>query len=346
MSPADPGRPVLVTGGAGFIGSYIVRDLLDHGYDVIVLDAAPLGLVSRFIIGPASETIPFVQASIQDAESIAQAFAVHKPGAVIHVASVMDLAYLDAHPMTAFDVNVRGAMNVLEAARIRDVSRVVCFSSISVVPQPLYQPIDANHATIQASAGPQGMYGAAKLSIEAFSAAYTEVFGLDTRILRPSAAYGFGMSWAAANYMKQIVEPAVVGRAVDLSHGGPVPRDYTHASDIARLTTSILEGPDDADRVFFGATGEPLRTASQVAALVRELIPGSTVSIADRWGQEDLIEKTFRGLLSIDNARQQLGWSPKFADLRAGIAEYIDSLRRFIAAGNQLDLPPDEGRAC
>src|SRR5262249_43921244 len=158
-------------------------------------------------------------APIQDGDAIARAFEAHKPGAVVHVASVMDLGYLDAHPMVALEVNVRGAMNVLEASRVHGASRVVCFSSISVVPQPLYQPIDANHPTIQATAGPQGMYGAAKLSIEAFSAAYAEIFGLDTRVLRPSAAYGFGMSWAAANYMKQIVEPAVAGQAVDLPNG-------------------------------------------------------------------------------------------------------------------------------
>jgi nucleoside-diphosphate-sugar epimerase len=339
MSSPQLSGPILVTGGAGFIGGYIVRNLIDRGYEVLILDAAPYRPAARFVIGSACETIPFVQASIQDAEAISKAFETYKPRAVIHVASVMDLGYLDAHPMVALEVNVRGALNILEAARISGTARVVCFSSIAVIPQPLYQPMDANHPTIQATAGPLGMYGAAKLSIEGFAAAYTEIFGLDTRILRPSAVYGFGMSWEAANYMKQIVEPAVLGTAVDLPHGGPVPRDYTHARDIARLSVAILEGPDSADRIFFGATGQPLHTASEVAALVRELIPGSSVSIADRWGPEDLAEKTFRGLLSIDNARRQLGWSPEFTDLRTGIADYIDTLRRFIAAGNALDVP-------
>lgn len=74
-----------------------------------------------------------------------------------------------------------------------------------------YEPIDADHPTITARVGPLGAYGAAKVAAEAFAFAYNQSFGLDTRIVRPSALYGFGMSWFAPNYIKQIVEPGGAG---------------------------------------------------------------------------------------------------------------------------------------
>ena len=121
-----------------------------------------------------------------------------------------------------------------------------------------------------------------------FCLAYTQSFGLDTRIVRPSALYGFGMSWFAPNYMKNIVEPALQGEPVRLRTGGQVPRDYTHAADLASLVVAILEGQSDADRIFYGATGEPLQTASTVGAIVRDLIPGSVIEIGNEWTDVDL----------------------------------------------------------
>ena len=163
-----------------------------------------------------------------------------------------------------------GTVNVLEAARLFGVERVVYFSSIGVLPAAQYQPIDAAHPIILPAQGPaSGAYGASKVAGEAFGFAYHQAFGLDFRAIRPSAAYGFGMKWHSSNYMKQFVEPAVRGEPVRLASGGPLPRDYTHVIDVARLAVAVLEAPPDADRVFYAATGEPLVTAAEVAQMVR-----------------------------------------------------------------------------
>ena len=223
-------------------------------------------------------------------------------------------------------------MNVFEAARLFEVERVVQFSSIGVLPTVQYEPIDAAHPLVLATEGPgSGAYGAAKAAGELFAFAYRQAFGLDVRTIRPSAVYGFGMRWHSANYMKQFVEPAVRGEAVRLSSGGPMPRDYTHVLDVASLTATVLDAPDHADRIFFAATGEPLVTAAEAAAIVMELVPGASIEIANVLGPDDLDELAFRGVLSIENAREQLNWQPAYRSLREGIGEYVARYRAFIA---------------
>lgn len=335
-------RPVLVTGGAGFAGSYVIRALLERGHTVVCFDLADFRPESRFVLGDRADEVILERGSIDDWPRVLEVMLAHRPRAVVHAGGVMDTAFLDRHPTIAFRTNLGGTLNLLEAARLlADVQRFIFFSTIGVIGRVLYEPVDANHPVLSSRDGPLGAYGAAKAAGEAFCFTYTQSFGLDTRIVRPSALYGFGMSWFAPNYMKNIVEPALEGRPVRFATGGQVPRDYTHAADLASLVVAILEGPEDADRIFYGATGEPLRTASEVGAIVRELVPGSLVEIGDAWTEVDRLELPIRGRYSIENAVSALGWRPRFADLREGVAEYIGRYRDFVAAGGTpTPLPP------
>jgi nucleoside-diphosphate-sugar epimerase len=343
----DRSKPVLVTGGAGFAGSYIVRQLRDDGYDVVVFDLGEFRPESRHIVGRDAETIPFERGSIDLWPRVFEVVQRYRPGAIVHTANVMDTGLLDRNPLMALNVNVAGAVNVMEAARLLDVERVILFSSVAVHGQKLYEPIDADHPTIMARIGPLGAYGAAKLAAEAFSYAYRDIFGLDTRVIRPSALYGFGMSWFAPNYVKNIVEPAVLGQPVRLASGGPVPRSYIHAADMALLTSLVLSGPgpDQADHLFYAATDGPLRTGGDVARIVRELIPNAEVEVGEEMTEGDRHELPFRGVISIDNARQQLGYEPRFMRLEDGIAEYVERFRGFLAAGGTPMAKPETVRA-
>ena len=92
----------------------------------------------------------------------------------------------------------------------------------------------------------------------------------------------------------------------------------------------MLDAPPDADRIFYGATGEPLVTTSEVAQLVRDVVPGSEIEIGEELSDAEESVVAFRGQLSIDNARDQLGWEPRYADLRDGVTEYAESYRAFL----------------
>src|SRR5262249_43776003 len=226
-----------------------------------------------------------------------------------------------------------GSIHALEAARLFDVRRIVYFSSIGVLPARQYEPIDQSHPIfLPRDAVPTGVYGASKIAAEAFCFAYNQAFGVDFRTIRPSAVYGFGMQWPI--FVKPMVEGAVRGEKVTFESGGPFPRDYTHASDVAGLVAALLEAPDDADRIFYGATGEPLVTAGEVARIVMELVPGSEIEIPDVLTEADQMELPYRGRLSIENNRTQLGWAPRFRSIRDGLADYVERYRAFLAASS------------
>ncbi len=328
---ADADRRVLVTGGTGFIGSYVIKALLEQGREVVCLDVRSFTPEGRFLLGPLVERVVVEEGSVDDWARLLHVVKEHRPRDVIHLATITNPVYLFTNPMPGVRVNFLGTVHVLEAARLFELRRIVYFSSIGVLPAKQYEPIDAAHPIfLPREAVPTGVYGASKIAGEAFCFAYHQAFGTDFRTIRPSAVYGFGMQWPI--YVKPMVEGAVRGEVVTFPSGGPFPRDYTHASDVASLALACLDAPDDADRIFYGATGRPLVTAAEVARMVMELVPGSRIDIPDVLTDADRMELPYRGRLSIDNARRQLGWEPRFKDLRDGLADYIERYRAFLAA--------------
>ena len=170
-----------------------------------------------------------------------------------------------------------------------------------------------------------------KVASEALCFAYNQALGIEFATIRPSAVYGLGMNHFPGP-IKALVEAAVRGEPMHFETGGAHPRDYTHAADIASLVRAVLEAPAGADRIFYGATGEPLATTTDVAALVREIVPGADVSIGDELAEAEKPIAALRGQLSIENAREQLGWAPTYASLRSGIERYVADYGAFIAA--------------
>lgn len=329
MAEAD--RPVLVTGGTGFIGSYAVKALLESGRRVIALDVRGYTPEGRFVLGGRADEVIVEEGSVDDWARVLHVVKEHRPVDVVHLATITNPVYLFTNPMPGVRVNFLGTIHILEAARLFEIRRIVYFSSIGVLPAKQYEPIDAAHPIfLPREAVPTGVYGASKIAGEAFCFAYNQAFGTDFRTMRPSAVYGFGMQWPI--FVKPMVEGAVRGEVVTFESGGPFPRDYTHASDVASLAVALLDAPDDADRVFYGATGQPLVTAAEVARIVMELVPGSEIEIPDVLTEADQMELPYRGQLSIENARRQLGWEPRFTDIRDGLADYIQRYRAFLAA--------------
>jgi len=327
----DTERPVLVTGGTGFIGTYVVQALLESGRRVVAFDVRGLTPEGHFVLADRAGEVMFEEGSIDDWSRVLHVVSEHRPVDIVHLATITHPVYLFTNPMPGFRVNLEGTMHVLEATRLYDVRRLVYFSSIGVLPARQYEPIDAAHPIfLPRDAVPTGVYGATKIAGEAFCFAYNQAFDTDFRTIRPSAVYGFGMQWPI--FVKPMVEGAVRGEVVTFESGGPFPRDYTHAADVASMAVACLEGPDDADRIFYGATGEPLVTAAQVAEIVMELVPGSRIEIPDVLTEQDQMELPYRGRLSIENAREQLGWEPRYRNIRDGLADYVDRYRAFTAA--------------
>jgi nucleoside-diphosphate-sugar epimerase len=106
--------------------------------------------------------------------------------------------------------------------------------------------------------------------------------------------------------------------------------------DVATLTVRVVDCTLDVDRIFYAATGRPLVTAAEAARLVAELLPGSSIEVADVMTPDDEIEASFRGVISIANAKAQLGWTPRYASLRDGVRQYIEAYRSFLDAAGRV----------
>jgi len=324
----------LVTGAAGFIGPHVVRALLDSGRSVVGFDVRPFAREGEFILGDDLARVPLELGSVADGVRLNDVVREHRPNEIVHMGMIIDPGYLAVHRASGIQVNVLGPVNVLEAAIAYDVDRVVCFSSIGVLPSVEYEPLDVNHPIVTASKGPAtDFYGSSKAAAELLCYAYHQALGVDFRTIRPSAVYGLGMTvWVGP--IKAFVEGAVRGEPVHIEFGGPHPRDYTHARDIASLVVAVLRAPDSADRIFFGATGRPLVTTSEVAAIVREVVPGADVSIGDELSESEKPVVAVRARISMENARTQLGWEPAYGSVREGIVQYAEQYRAFLDASS------------
>ena len=334
---ADDGRRVtLVTGGNGFVGPFLVEQLLESGRRVVVYDAAPLRDEGRFVLGPRAEDVVFERGSIDDQGRLFDVVKLHQPHELVHMAMLVDPGTLAIERTRGFRIDVAGTQLMLEATRTFGIERVVYFSSIGVLTRVQYEPIDTAHPVLLPDSGPgAGFYGAYKVAGEAMCFAYNQAFGTNVRMIRPSAVYGLGMN-EYPGPIKRMVEGTVRGERLRFPTGGAHRRSYTHVIDVAWLTLALLEAPADADRIFFAATGEPLPTTTEVAQIVRDVLPAADIEIGDELAPADLAMVALRGRLSIENARQQLGWEPLYLSLRDGIEQYAEHYAAFSAS---LDPP-------
>jgi len=320
---------VLVTGGAGFLGGYIMAALLRQGHDAFAYDVAP----------PSAETLavsPDTAARFRSGQisDIARLFAVcraEKIEAIIHSAGMVGLELSLEQPIATYQTNVMGLVNVCEVARQLEMRRVVFVSSNAayhkgsgatlVETDPAFSIRDAN---------PAGHYGTSKMVGEAIGLAYANFQDLDFLAIRVTAIYGFGMRFPM--YVKPMVENSVLGKPTRFATGGRMKRDYTHVLDCAGGIVAALNAPPwkaGEQRVINVANGNA-RTAAEVASIVRDTIPGADIEIGDEL--TPLEEQNVKMRTSLDNAaaKRLLNWSPQWP-LEKGIAEYADTFRRHLS---------------
>ncbi|MHB8619838.1 MAG: NAD-dependent epimerase/dehydratase family protein, partial [Chloroflexota bacterium] len=324
---------VLVTGGAGFVGSYVVRGLVEAGANVVVYDLAqPTGQMA-YLLRDVRERVVYERGQILDLPSLLAVARRHHVDAVFHAAALYDPEYSLANPYITYQVNVEGTLNVLETARLEGIGRVVLSSSIAVYPDKRYEPLDEAHPISSISGGhPLGHYGSSKAAAELAGLTYYTHNQVDFVALRFSAVYGFGMRYPM--YVKPMVENSLQGQASVFATGAPMPRDYTHVKDIAQAVVKAVSAPADAlrQRVFLVGSGE-VRTAGDVAAVVRGLVPGARIEIGAGLTDLERGDAAARGMLDLSATRQQIGYAPVF-NLERGVADYVDSFKGWLAASS------------
>lgn len=291
----------LVTGGAGFVGTNLIKQLLSRGDEVIVIDNYYAGkLASRIQPG-----VNYVEGDIRNIEDLNKVM-VGVDG-VFHLAAIARVFYSVENPKETNDVNIGGTLNVLIAARDNGVKRVVYSASSAAYGN---QKILLLSETMKPS--PISPYGLQKYVGEEYARLFYELYGLNTVSLRYFNIYGSGMdpNGAYALVIGKFLQQKKEGKPLTICGDGEYYRDYTNVYDIARANIIAM----DSEKV---GHGEVINIGNGTPFSVNQLaktIGGEYVHIEARPGDPRHTQA--------DNtkAKELIGWQPTI-DLAAGIAE-------------------------
>jgi UDP-glucose 4-epimerase len=308
---------VLVTGGAGYIGSVITAHLLDCGHQPIVVDN-----LSRGHRDAVPVDVPFVEADLADTSALARIFATYRVDAVMHMAAFAYVGESVNEPALYYRNNVGGGLSLLEAMARSGVSQVVFSSTCAVYGEPKRLPIDEAHPL-----SPASPYGETKLAIERALHWYRAAYGLRFVSLRYFNAAGGTQNQCERHdpepHLIPLVLQTAAGRRPDVTIFGadyPTPdgtcvRDYVHVTDIARahvLALSALasgQRGSDAYNLGCGGAGYSVR---EVIDIAREVTGRPiTVKVGPRRAGDPAIL-----VASSEKAARELGWTPQLQDLR------------------------------
>jgi UDP-glucose 4-epimerase len=293
---------ILVTGGAGFIGSHIVDQLILSGQEVVVLDDLSSGSLDN--VNPEAT---FVKMSILDDE-LWKVFEREQFAAVIHLAAQTIVASSLEHPDVDARINVLGTLHVLEGCRRSGVERIVFASSAAV-----YGDVDLLPVPEEAPQGPTSFYGLSKLTVERYIQMYHELYGLNYVILRYANVYGERQGDRGEGGVVSIfVRKAFNGEALAIFGDGLQTRDFVYVGDVAAANILALQCAEP-NRILNIST-QMETTVNELAKLLTE-VAGTEAPITYQPARTGDI---LRSMLRNSEARQYLTWAP-VTDLKEGL---------------------------
>jgi nucleoside-diphosphate-sugar epimerase len=308
---------VLVTGGAGFIGSHLVGSLLQRGDAVRVLDNFATG--RRANVAPFADDIELIEGDVRSFERVTHAVA--GCDAVLHQAALPSVPRSVQDPVSSHETNVTGTLNVLLAARDHEVDRVVYASSSSVYGPGADGGLAAKHERMPAL--PISPYATGKLAGEGYARSFHQVYGLPTVALRYFNVFGPGQDPDSeyAAVIPRFIVSLLEARAPIVFGDGTQSRDFTFVGNVVAANLLALEATDVCGRAFNIACGKRV-TLNQLLDVLRELIGTDLVSIHD----EPRIGEVEHSLADLAAAREVLGYAPRVS-LRDGLELTVEHFR-------------------
>ncbi len=300
---------VLVTGGAGFIGSHVADALIAEGHDVVVVDDLSTGRRENV---PAAAT--FAPIDIRSASALRELFEAHRFDAVCHQAAQTSVSVSTREPIRDAEINVMGSLNLLELCRERGVRRFVFASTGGAIYGEVPEGTKADEATVPSPISP---YACSKLAFEGYLKAYRHEHGLDATILRYANVYGprqdpHGEAGVVAIFSQRLAagEAIQVNAMREAGDDGCV-RDYVYVGDVVRANVRAIEGTLRGDVLNVG-TGRTITTRALARAIQDALGVKATIRDGAR-----------RAGAPARPARRPPAEAPPGVALAAGIAETV-----------------------
>ncbi len=319
---------ILVTGGLGVNGCWVTRALLEMGHHPVVYDTRGDFSLLRDI----ADSVELVIGDILDYARLASTLKKHRVERICHLAASYP-GPADANPLLGFQVNALGTVNVLEAARLMDIQRVVFTSSYGALSPmdeahryPGYRPVDESYPAYPAHSG---VYAAAKVSSELMGHVYRNLYGTEFVALRYAAIFGpgktdprhgnFGQIWT------HLLENAMLGRPTRVVRGGDERQDMVYARDVAHSVVlgCLAPSADLKNSLFHIASGKGY-TIGDFAAAIRTRFPDAEIQVGPG---TDPRGKGVYCVFDISRARAELGYEPQFT-LPAAVRDWVEWMDR------------------
>ncbi|NGM67796.1 NAD-dependent epimerase/dehydratase family protein [Natronolimnobius sp. AArcel1] len=308
---------VLVTGGAGFIGSHITEGLLSAGHDVTVLDVMDpfydLKIKEQNLErcrDAGGDRFSFIEGSITDEDVIERVIADNDIEYVYNQAAQAGVRASVENPKKVHKINTTGVLNLLETANAYDVERVIHASSSSVYGVDKYLPYDESHPNT-----PQSPYGVSKLTAEHYCRVWSEIHDVPTVCLRYFTVYGPRMrpNMAITNFTSRCLN----GESPVIYGDGEQTRDFTYVDDVVAANLKLLE-TDAADGTVMNVGSAGTITIDELAAHVVEAT-GADVEIAYDAAREADARHTHA---DVSRAHELIGYKPT-TSIRDGVSQFV-----------------------
>lgn len=320
---------VLVTGGAGYIGAHVVKELLISGNDVLVLDNFSTGhrealdvLQGLPEVTQEKSKLKVIRGDTGDRTLLAGLLEEESISAIIHLAAYSQVGESMQNPGKYFDNNVTRAINVLECMALTGVKHIVFSSTAAVYGEPMKIPIPETHST-----APTNVYGASKKMVEELLKWYERIYGIKYISLRYFNAAGadtsrlIGEHHDPETHLIPIIMQQILGQRDELfvygndypTDDGTCVRDYVHVTDLAQAhklaLTALADGIDSRIYNLGNGSGYSVKEVIDKAADVA----GTTIpyTIGERRPGDPAIL-----VASADKIRSELGWKPDYSSLR------------------------------
>src|SRR5436305_1133201 len=299
---------VLVTGGAGFIGSNLARLLLEEGREVTIYDNLSSGYRQNVEALPGAR---FVEGDVRDAERLTEAM--RGADTVFHLAASVGNTRSIEHPVDDSEINVIGTLRVLEAARSLGVRKVVFSSSAGIFGELKFLPIREDHPV-----EPDSPYGASKLAAEKMCLAYAKLYELEAVALRYFNVYGINQRYDAyGNCIPIFAHRMLRDEPVTIFGDGEQTRDFVNVRDVARANFLAAEARGISGA--FNIASSEVITINQLVELMSE---ASGIRPTIEYGPPRKGDVR-NSRADISAAREALGFEPSVR-LEEGLGKYMD----------------------
>lgn len=303
---------ILITGGAGFIGSNLAKYFLKKGVPVVVLDNLSTGYRENV---PAHSDLTFVQGDILDPETLDRA--ILGCDRVCHLAAAVGNVRSIETPAEDSRINVIGTLHVLDAARKTGIRKFVYSSSAAIFGEPVAMPIGEEHPL-----APDSPYGVSKLAGELHARCYAKIYEMDVICLRYFNVYGPNQRYDAyGNVIPIFATKKRRGEPFTIFGDGEQTRDFVHVDDVAQANFLAATRPNVGGTYNIGS-GRSI-TVNHLAKIMNEAGEEAAVKVHYTDARKGEVKHS---LADIGKARKKLGYVPS-RELESGLADYMKWMR-------------------